>query len=612
MKPVGDAGEMSLPQTALPLSKIPFYRAMAWRRYGLPLIFYAALMVVVTWPLVIRMGNSVAGDIGDNLIFVWLIGWFRRALFELHVSPMVVPQLNYPAGWNLAYSEYSPASVLLGLPASLIGGDVFGYNFSLLLSFVLSGFGMFLWVHRLTRNQAASLLSGMLFMLAPYRMAHFLAGHLDLSSTQWLPLYFWGLFEVFEGWRHSPGRLAWKPAILAGIMLGLTGLSNHYYLYMTLVLSLIFGVGYLVVTSFRPLRSRFFWWGMLIFSLTSLPLVILAIVPYLALSQQGGLLDRSLAVVIKYSASPTDFILPSTQHFLWGAWVGSHFDRSGWIENTLYNGLFASLLALVGLFASWHSLPAEDRTSRRVLIILAVLVILASGVLALGPELKWFSQTVSIPVPGFLQGIIHHAHVAFHLPAYFLFTYLPFYAKMRVPTRYDVFVILFTSLMAGLGAAWLLGRVRKSWAPILALILFCLALLDIYPKAFAQLTPVGPRPVDLWLAQQPGQGAVVEFPFDQETDQDKVYYTLWHQKPFLGGIFNAFPPPQFLYIKPVLDQFPSPESLQLVKDLGVQYVIINTSRYVDFDSLKDLLQKAGMEYRFLQGGEAVFEMIGGI
>jgi len=38
---------------------------------------------VMTWPLVLHMGSALAGRIGDNIYFVWMIGWVRKALFEL-------------------------------------------------------------------------------------------------------------------------------------------------------------------------------------------------------------------------------------------------------------------------------------------------------------------------------------------------------------------------------------------------------------------------------------------------------------------------------------------------------------------------------------------------
>ena len=87
--------------------------------------------------------------------------------------------------------------------------------------------------------------------------------------------------------------------------------------------------------------------------LFSLPLVILAVAPYVLLLGQGSLPDRNLGIVRLYSASPTDFLLPSTDHFLWGRWIGEHFNREMWVQGTLYLGWTSILLGSVA-YARWR------------------------------------------------------------------------------------------------------------------------------------------------------------------------------------------------------------------------------------------------------------------
>jgi len=74
-------------------------------------------------------------------------------------------------------------------------------------------------------------------------------------------------------------------------------------------------------------------------------------------------------------------------------------------------------------------------------------------------------------------------------------------------------------------------------------------------------------------------GTVAQFPFDEESSQGQVYNTLVYQKPFLGGYFNSYAPEQYTRIQPVMDTFPSQESVDLLKKLGVTYVVVDSSRY---------------------------------
>ena len=71
----------------------------------------------------------------------------------------------------------------------------------------------------------------------------------------------------------------------------------------------------------------------------------------------------------------------------------------------------------------------------------------------------------------------------------------------------------FNTLLAGFGAAWLFRRIRPQRVLPLAALLIFVIFLDFYPGPYQQLTPVTARPVDAWLAQQPGKGAVAQFPF---------------------------------------------------------------------------------------------------
>ncbi len=432
-------------------------------------LYFAVMTVLMTWPLVLKMGNSMVGQMGDNIYFVWMIGWMKKALFELHANPFNVWFLNYPEGWNMAYTEITPAQLALAMPFSFLGGPVFAYNMALLLTFVLSGLGMFLWVRRLTGRVDAALIAGTLFAFVPYRYAHFLIGHLNLSGTQWFPFYFMGFFELlgvsgrndqpsaFPGENahsHSASRSWWKAALLTGVSLGLIGLTSQYYLYMALLVSAFLAFVYLAFLNRRRLLQPAFWRQALIAGVVAAPLVAVAVAPYVLLNQQGGLPDRNLGIVSMYSASPTDFVLPSTDHFLWGDWVGSHFDRDMWVEGTLYVGVVALALAVVGFLR-------RKQLGHRHLMALLLWGSALAFLLALGTNLHWNGQPVSIHTPAFLSGLISRPEIPIPLPGYALFRYFPFYAKLRAFMRFGVFVIVFVCAAGGLGVG-LAARAGKA------------------------------------------------------------------------------------------------------------------------------------------------------
>jgi hypothetical protein len=542
-----------------------------WVIILLVLVYFTAMTILMTWPLAEKMGGYLLGQIGDNIYFVWLIDWFKRAIFELHVSPFFVPYLNYPEGWSLAYTEIAPIQVFMAIPFAMIGGATFGYNAVLMLTFILAGLGMYLWIARVTKSRSAGLIAGTIYAFVPYHIAHALIGHFHIMGVQWFPFYFMGLFDILIDREKN-----WKSALTAGIFLGFIALTSIYYTYMALLTTALLVVVYLIFIERHQFTNRKFWMNMLIFGISAVPLLYLGITPFINLSNQGLMREFPVDYSIRYSASVTDFFLPSTDHFLWGGWIGSHFDRSQWIEATLYLGIISSLLALLA-FIVQKQLAKYNRK----MMWLSIIGGLFTFILALGLNLYWLNQPVTVTIPAFLQSVLGRDSIPVRLPGYYLYLYLPFYAKMRVWMRFGIYVLLFLSSVAGLGAGWLMAKVTKKWRSALTVVILILVLFEFYPGPFTTFSEVTGRPVDYWLAEQPGKGAVAQFPFELESVQDHIYYQGIYLKPFLGGFFNAFPPPQFLKITPVMETFPEKQSIDLLKELGVEYVLVDARYYAD-------------------------------
>jgi hypothetical protein len=533
------------------------------------LVFFAFLTAAMTWPLALHF-NQMPGGLGDNVYFAFLIRWFARALSHPGTPLFSIPWLNYPAGWNLASTDSSLAVTLPAIPF-LVFGDAAAYNAAMAMTFVLSGWAMFAWLRRLTGSTPAGLLAGTIFTFLPYRIAHYSIGHLNLAATQWFPLFFWGLFDLLRA-----RRWAWKPALLAGIGLGLTALTSMYYLYMLLLIGSVFGVGYwLLGERGAPLRKTF-WLNLISAAVFALPLTALGIYPFVQFARSGGIASRSLEYAAQYSASPTDFILPFAGSLVWSGLMRGSYLSQRWVEQSLYIGAVSLVLAVL----AWLLVR---RGEQRVLLKAGAAAILVSFILALGVQLNWFGQPVQTPFP---------------MPDVLLFHYAPFFDKMRALARFGFFVPFFGAVFAGIGAAALFEKLRGRWGSqaVLpaAVILIALACLDFATRPGSQFTELGPRPVDEWLAQQSGGGALAQFPFRREVDQDLVYYTLYHGKPYIGGFFSANFPDQYWQIQPVLAGFPNPDSLEKLRELGVEFILVEESRYPDPAGVEEACAGLGM------------------
>ncbi len=548
----------------------------------LAFVFFSFMTIVMTYPLILRMGNSVIGDISDNIYFVWLVRWYQKAIFELHISPFFDPFLNYPQGWNPASADITPAMVALALPGSLLFGHIWGYNFAMLLSFVLTGWAMYLWVKHLTGDDMAALIAGTIFAFIPYRILHFLAGHLSLVGTMWFPFYFWGLYDLLK-----QERFAWKPVLMAIAAATLIGLTSPYYMYMTILLSVVFVASWLVFGGWRRWKSPVLWKSVLIYGLFSFVVVGAAMYPYLSMAANNQLTSTPVEYASSFSASPTDFIFPSAAQFLWGEFIRTTFNRKGMIEFTLYIGAVSLVLAVIG----WIKRRKVTYTD---LINMSVVVAIVAFILALGIDPHWMDKKIS-SLPTILQPIFHRVDMPqIYLPAYYLFKYLPFFSKMRAIVRIGVFTLFFTSLLAGIGAYIIRTKLpspRKQWIGLLMLLL---VFIDLYPGPFKLFSRVDARPIDYWLKTQPNSGAVAQFPYGQEGTAKLVYDTLVHGKPYIGAFFNPNSTEQSERITPVMNDFPSRESIDLLKQLGVAYVVVDSSQYPDYPPIDSVIQSLGL------------------
>jgi hypothetical protein len=321
--------------------------------------------------------------------------------------------------------------------------------------------------------------------------------------------------------------------------------------------------------------------------------------PYLRLNAQSGLATRSVDYASEYSASPTDFVIPSIQQFLWGKWIDDRFSPEIWQESTLYIGAVSFVLVIT---AWWK----RRQLTHPELLSIAALVGLSAFVLALGIEPHWLGQKI-VSLPKILQPIFHRTDMPqIYLPAYYLFRYLPFFSKMRVMMRFGLFTLVFSSLMAGLGAHLLLKTHTSAIKRWIAAGLLVLVFIDFYPGPITNLAPIKADPAAEWLATQLDIGAVAVFPFTDEANQSQVYDTLIYHKPFLGGFFNANSPEQYTRIQPVMDSFPSSESVAMLQQLGVAYVIVDSSQYSNYPLVAQTIQSLGLRLLQVCAAEYVY------
>jgi len=173
--------------------------------------------------------------------------------------------------------------------------------------------------------------------------------------------------------------------------------------------------------------------------------------------------------------------------------------------------------------------------------------------------------------------------------------------------RIGFFALLFAAFAAGFGADLLLRKFPSKFHRWLTFLIICLVIFDFYPGSFQNsIQKIEARPVDFWLAEQPGKGAVVQMPFMKSTDQEQIFFTLTHKKPITAGFFNANQPPQFKYLSPIMERFPDPKSIDTLREYQVEYLLINPFDYPNFKDVETKMLLLGMEFKTEQSGIRVY------
>src|SRR2546425_3519412 len=181
---------------------------------------FAALAVIMTWPLVARATRALPGDLGDPLLNAWILGWDAQRLAHGLIGFWDAPIL-YPTRHTLAYSEHLLGIAVFVAPIYWASGNaVLAYNLAFIGSYVLAGTGMYLLARDLCGRRDAAVIAALVFAFGPYRAGH--VSHLQVLVSGWMPIALWRLHRYFD----AP---AWGRLVALAAAFVLQALSHGYY-----------------------------------------------------------------------------------------------------------------------------------------------------------------------------------------------------------------------------------------------------------------------------------------------------------------------------------------------------------------------------------------------
>lgn len=539
------------------------------------LLFFIALTAVMIAPALRDPMGLVPGTSGDGSVFTFSIWWYGQKGLDFLSEPRV-SDIFYPYGVPYqVYGDFAPINVLL-YPIIKIS-PLLAYNLSVFLSFVLSGFFMYLLVRDITKDDAASLMSGIFFAFTAYRFIRY-SGHLNLVHTEWFPLLIFAAKRLIDTKNYGY-------AILSGAAFSLMFLSSGYYAYIGALAVLSFAFIYtksmkIVLPPLRVLAVAIL-----------IPLVVLSPFLYYTSRLRGeGELTGSLGLAYFHSADFLKYLWYNPRGLIMSeAVLGVPIKTSIFTEQALYLGFVPLLLAAFLFFGVREDGKKDHWKYAKIFMVMGAVFF----VLSLGPFLKWADGgMITMPLPDSAKSAILSASEKFAassflgrkdvnrvkefreipvpLPYLGLYFTLPFFSMMRVPSRFGIIVYLSLAVIAGIGVSMAGPKIRK-WLPLFAVV-YLLEVVPLPPPMFAPQQ----RAVDVWLAQQPGT-AIVEYPV---TLYDCTYldHIRFHGKK-IANICASFLPKNAVSTIGMLEDFPpSGEALDYFGKNGIDYVLVDTSQ----------------------------------
>lgn len=379
--------------------------------------------------------HSPAG--ADPLQMMWFLTWVPYAITH-GLNIFQTTRFEYPFGANLADNTTVPLLGLIAWPVTATLGPVAAFNFLIRLCFAADGIAMFFALRRWTTSMLAAFVGGLLYAFGPYTAGQVL--HIDLIFVPIPPLLVLCVEEFVKRQKMRPGRL--------GLVIGLLATAQLYVSQDILsgcCLMLVFALAGLGIRFRHKIRERL---GYMLRAAGVAIGVFGVLAGYMLWEMVDG--PRHLnGPIIKTSVLQSfngnvlgPFFPTSNQlgvpHFLSG--IGDDFVSHNLSENGTYFGVPLLLLLFVIMRRLWN----DERV--RAFFWLAVVAF----VTAMGSHLTIGGWKTKVPLP---------ETVFAHLPL----------LDNTIPARYSLYVLLFASMILGIGLDRLwLGRPKAEQAPRLS------------------------------------------------------------------------------------------------------------------------------------------------
>lgn len=494
-------------------------------------LVFAALTVLLTWPLVTQVNTHLAQYAPwgtDAFNHTYVLWWFKEALLRFRTLPSDLRLIAYPYGGYYPLLHTFAATYGPGVVLQLFFSPAAAYNLLILKAVLLcSLFGYALTTY-ITGDRWAGLFGGVVYGFFPSHMVHAFSGHPEHTAIYSFPLYLLLLYKLCR-------RPAWRKALACGLTLAFSMLVQPMYVpFLLIPMTLAVLATVFWAERYRLNRRRALMLG------GAFGLAILVVLPfYLPVLREQ--LDQASAYLQEdgietFSADVLGMVSPSP--------LNPVLEPLGLIPNYARDAIatdfrIADTLTYAGVVALGLALVAIITQPRRALPWLIVAI--GAWVLSLGPVLRVRGRVFEFVVEGTTTAVA--------LP-YALLMDLPFLSYNRAPSRLAITMMLAMAVLNAYAVAWLLKGVRTRWRAVPMVLLISLTLAEslvLWPFPTSELQVPSTFST---LAHASESLPVLSYPATWHTQQMALYYQTVHRQPIFGGWV------QRELTSPIIDPYP--------------------------------------------------------
>ncbi len=496
-------------------------------REGAILLLYAALALVLTYPLLLHLDTHVPGRGIDDPALTWNLWWVQYSIFHLGTSPLYTDYLYYPLGVNLVAYTSTFLNGVISLPLQFLFGVIVANNLVIYFALVAGGYGAYLLAREVLAQVNAergelsrdirngrhygAILAGAFYAFGAWHINYVAAGHFMLLSNEWIPFFALYLIRLSKG--------AWRAGALAGLYFVLAAWTELTFISFMAVLAALY-LAFLLIARRGELGRRFALGVGALAAVAGIGVSPLLVNLLLDFQRYGYYLAPGLGRVQVFSAEPISFLIPSAQHPFLGAWADAVTKA-----NTSYAFFgYAALFFVVA--GAWVYRAQKAARLWAVAAIFFALVLL-------GPTLIVGGESTGVPLPFALLRLI------------------PFVNANRYPVRFNVMLMLGAVPLLALGAARLARTARGRGAAVLLTALLALEQL----AAPIPLTDLRGPAVFQSIRREPGDSTLLDIPLGWRNsvsiqgtiDYKAQFFQTVHEKRLVGGLTSRNPAWKFQY-----------------------------------------------------------------